>query len=155
MGIEIERKFLVKDDSWKPYAGEGQVCRQGYLLSGEGKTLRVRIIGDQAFLTVKGPTEGITRIEFEYGIPVIDAEAMLLLCGNVVEKTRYYIQHTGLQWELDVFSGVNEGLVMAELELEAEDQLFELPGWAGEEVSGDPRYYNACLAENPFSMWRE
>jgi CYTH domain-containing protein len=155
MGIEIERKFLVKDESWKISAGEGLVCRQGYLLSGEGKTVRVRIMGDQAFLTIKGPTEGITRIEYEYGIPVIDAEALLLLCGNVIEKTRYFIEHAGMRWELDVFSGANEGLVMAEIEIDSVDQQIELPGWAGKEVSGDPRYYNACLAVHPFSTWNE
>lgn len=151
MGIEIERKFLVKDDSWKAEAGEGQVYRQGYLCSGHGKTVRVRIIGAQAFLTIKGPTNGISRSEFEYEIPVADAEAMLPLCGNLVEKTRYLIDHDSLQWELDVFAGANDGLVMAEIELDSEDQSIELPDWAGEEVSGDPRYYNAYLAEHPFS----
>jgi len=151
MGIEIERKFLVKDDSWKAMTGEGQTCRQGYLYSGEGKTVRVRIMGKQAFLTIKGPTNGITRSEFEYEIPVADAEAMLPLCGNLVEKTRYIIDHDSLQWELDVFAGANDGLVMAEIELDSEDQSIALPEWAGEEVSGDPRYYNAYLAEHPFS----
>ncbi len=153
MGIEIERKFLVKDDSWKAEAGEGQVYRQGYLCSGHGKTVRVRIIGAQAFLTIKGPTNGISRSEFEYEIPVADAEAMLSLCGNLVEKTRYIIEHAGMPWELDVFAGANDGLVMAEIELDAEDQSIELPDWAGEEVSGDPRYYNAYLAEHPFAKW--
>lgn len=153
MGIEIERKFLVKNDSWKANAGEGQVCRQGYLCSGEGKTVRIRIIGEQAFLTIKGPTYGISRTEFEYGIPVADAEVMFSLCGNLVEKTRYFIHHNGMQWELDVFAGANEGLVMAEVELDSEGQLIEFPEWAGEEVSGDPRYYNAYLARHPFSRW--
>ncbi len=153
MAIEIERKFLVKDDSWRVSAGEGKLCRQGYLLSDGGKTLRVRIIGEQAFLTIKGPTSGIARAEFEYEIPVVDAESMLILCGNLVEKTRYEIDYAGMLWELDVFTGANEGLVMAEIELDSDDQAVELPVWAGEEVSGDPRYYNAYLAEYPFKTW--
>ncbi len=153
MGIEIERKFLVKDDSWKTAAGKGQVCRQGYLCSGQGRTVRVRMIGENAFLTIKGPTRGISRTEFEYAIPVADAEAMLSLCGDLVEKTRYLVPHAGMQWELDVFAGSNAGLVMAEIELDAEDRAVELPAWAGEEVSGDLRYYNSCLAQHPFSRW--
>ena len=153
MGIEIERKYLVQDDSWKDGGGEGQLCRQGYLCSGEGKTVRVRIIGNAAFLTIKGPANGFSRSEFEYGIPVADAESMLSLCGNLVEKTRYFITHAGMLWELDVFSGANDGLVMAEIELDSETQPFDRPGWAGEEVTGDPRYYNAYLARHPFSAW--
>lgn len=153
MGTEIERKFLVRDDSWEKTAGEGQQCRQGYLCSGDRKTVRVRIIGNEAFLTIKGPTHGISRAEFEYEIPVADAEAMLQMCDNLVEKTRYFIQHAGMQWELDVFYGENEGLVMAEIELDSEDQDVDLPSWAGVEVSGDPRYYNAYLARHPFNGW--
>ncbi len=153
MGIEIERKFLVKNDSWKQSACEGLQCRQGYLCSGSGRTVRVRIMGHMAFLTIKGPADGIARSEFEYNIPVEDAEAMLPLCGHPVDKTRYYLQHGGLTWEVDVFSGANAGLVMAEIELDAADQSIELPDWVGEEVSGDPRYYNAYLAQHPFSTW--
>jgi adenylate cyclase len=153
MGIEIERKFLIKNDSWKASAGEGQVCRQGYLLSGEDKTVRVRIMGSGAFLTIKGPPEGITRHEYEYAIPVNDAEALLGLCDQIIEKKRYFIDHAGMRWEVDVFTGANEGLVMAEIELDSVDHQIELPGWAGEEVSDDSRYYNACLAEHPFSAW--
>lgn len=153
MGIEIERKFLVKEASWKADAEPGQVCRQGYLCSGNGKTVRVRVIGEQAFLTIKGPTSGISRAEFEYEIPVDDAEAMLALCGDLVEKVRYFVRHAGLQWELDVFSGANEGLVLAEIELESEHQHIDLPDWAGQDVSGDKRYYNAYLARHPFSLW--
>lgn len=153
MGIEIERKFLVKDDSWKTDADTGRVCRQGYLLSDQGMTVRVRVIGAQGLLTIKGPTIGITRKEFEYEIPAVDAEALLALCGNLVEKVRYLVPHAGLVWELDVFAGGNEGLVMAEIELESEGRKFELPAWAGEEVSGDHRYYNACLAAHPFTGW--
>ena len=153
MGIEIERKFLVQDESWKASADEGLCCRQGYLSSGSGRAVRIRIIGERAFLTIKGPTDGIARSEFEYEIPVADAEAILPMCGNVVEKTRFLIDYAGMQWELDVFDGANRGLVMAEIELESADQAFELPGWAGREVSGDPRYYNAYLAEHPFREW--
>ena len=153
MGIEIERKFLVGNDAWKAFADEGRVCRQGYLCSGDGKTVRVRTMGGQAFLTIKGPTQGISRTEFEYGIPVADAEVLLALCGSLVEKTRFLVAHAGMQWELDVFSGENAGLVMAEIELETEDQEIDLPGWVGEEVSGDARYYNASLAKHPFSSW--
>lgn len=153
MGIEIERKFLVKDDSWKTDADTGRVCRQGYLLSDQGMTVRVRVIGAQGFLTIKGPTIGITRKEFEYEIPAVDAEALLALCGNLVEKVRYLVPHAGLVWELDVFAGGNEGLVMAEIELESEGRKFELPAWAGEEVSGDHRYYNAYLSAHPFTGW--
>jgi len=151
MGIEIERKFLVEGDGWRAAAGEGVACRQGYLDSGKGTTVRVRIIGEQAFLTIKGATSGITRSEFEYEIPVADASEMLALCGEaIVEKRRYFIEYADMTWELDVFSGSNAGLVVAEVELEAEDQLFELPPWAGPEVSSDPRYRNGHLARRPF-----
>lgn len=155
MGIEIERKFLVKDESWKSNVGEGLVCRQGYLLSGEGTTVRVRVLGNQGFLTIKGGTTNITRTEFEYEIPVADAESMLAMCGNLVEKTRYFIMHAGWQWELDVFVGENAGLVLAEIELESESQTIEIPEWAGQEVSGDVRYYNAYLARHPFNQWNQ
>jgi len=154
MGIEIERKFLVVGDGWKAVAGEGVACRQGYLDSCPGTTVRVRIIGEQAFLTIKGATSGITRSEFEYEIPVPDATEMLALCRDaIVEKRRHFIQHDGRVWELDVFSGANDGLVMAEIELESEEQPFGLPEWAGPEVSADPRYRNGHLARHPFSEW--
>lgn len=154
MGVEIERKFLVKGEAWKMTAGEGVACRQGYLNSGKGTTVRVRIMGEQAFLTIKGATTGITRSEFEYEIPVPDAESMLGLCGNaIVEKKRHFIWHGSMLWELDVFSGANAGLVMAEIELESEDQPFELPEWTGIEVSADPRYRNGHLARHPFHEW--
>jgi len=151
MGIEIERKFLVEGDGWQADAGEGLACRQGYLDSGQGATVRVRIIGKEAFLTIKGATTGITRSEFEYEIPVPDAAELLELCGDtIVEKRRYFIKHSGMIWELDVFSGSNTGLVMAEIELESERQPFVLPEWVGEDVSSDPRYRNGHLARHPF-----
>lgn len=153
MGIEIERKFLVKDGSWKAAADTGRGCRQGYLLSDGGMTVRIRVIGEKAFLTLKGPSNGISRMEFEYEIPCADAEALLALCGKRVEKVRHLVSYAGMVWEVDVFAGANEGLVMAEIELEAEGQKFELPEWVGEEVSGDPRYYNAYLADHPFTGW--
>lgn len=154
MGIEIERKFLVKDLSWRTAADEGVACRQGYLLASKGATVRVRIIGDRAFLTIKGATTGITRSEFEYEIPVPDAEELLALCGGAtVEKIRYSIEHGGMVWVLDVFRGENEGLVVAEIELDSEHQLFELPPWVGREVSDDPRYFNFRLASHPFSAF--
>ena len=154
MGIEIERKFLVKNDSWKAAADKGRLCRQGYLKSDGGMTIRIRMMGKKAFLTIKGPTTGISRTEFEYEIPCADAEALLELCGSLVEKVRHHISYAGMVWELDVFTGANEGLVMAEIELESEGQEVGLPEWAGEEVSGDSRYYNASLAKHPFTGWR-
>ena len=153
MGIEIERKFLVKDGSWKEQSDEGLVCRQGYLASDRESTVRVRVIGDKGFLTIKGATYGLSRSEYEYEIPAIDAEGMLQFCRSMVEKTRYLIEHGGMTWEVDVFGGYNGGLVLAEIELESEDQEFDLPDWAGEEVSGDVRYYNSHLAQHPFRSW--
>lgn len=155
MGVEIERKFLVKDESWRQDAGEGMPCRQGYLVCDECKAVRVRRIDDRAFLTIKGASSGIVRAEFEYEIPSADADKLLELCGDaVIEKERYYISFQGMTWEVDCFSGGNAGLVVAELELEHEDQSFALPPWVGAEVSEDPRYFNASLARCPFSQWR-
>jgi adenylate cyclase len=154
MGIEIEHKFLVKNESWKRGVRKKEVCRQGYLVADKTKTVRVRIIGEKGFLTVKGSSIGTSRPEFEYAVPLSDAEALLALCeGRTVEKTRHYVEHAGLTWEVDVFEGANEGLVVAEIELESEGQPFDLPDWAGEEVSEDIRYYNACLAMHPFNAW--
>ena len=154
MGVEIERKFLVKGNGWKASAGEGVSCKQGYLDSGQGTTVRVRIMDEQAFLTIKGATTGITRSEFEYEIPVPDAAELVELCGDaIVEKRRYFIKHSSKLWELDVFSGANTGLVMAEIELESEEEPFVLPEWVGMDVSSDPRYRNAHLARHPFTTW--
>jgi CYTH domain-containing protein len=154
MGREIERKFLVRREAWTP-AGPGTPFRQGYLSSAKERVVRVRIAGERAFLTVKGPTVGLTRAEFEYAIPVEDAAAMLDgLCERpLVEKERHVEVHGGKRWELDVFHGENEGLVVAELELASEDEPFAAPAWVGEEVSHDPRYANANLARLPFSRW--
>jgi len=153
MGTEIERKFLVKEGSWREAAGE--TYRQGYLSTVKERTVRVRTIGDKGYLTIKGISIGASRLEFEYEIPVADAEELLdSLCEKpLIEKNRYKLDHGGLTWEVDVFFGDNEGLVVAEVELQSENQVFEKPDWVGEEVSSDPRYYNANLIRNPYSSW--
>ncbi len=156
MKTEIERKYLVVGDAWREAADGGRLCEQGYISSDpENITVRVRVLGSQGFLTLKGPTEGISRSEMEYEIPVEEATHMLKnFCGDrVVSKMRYFLEINGLLWELDEFFGENQGLVLAEIELETEDQLFENPDWLGEEVSFDPRYFNAALSLNPFSKW--
>lgn len=154
MGQEIERKFLVEGDAWRALA-EGTRYRQGYLSTVKERTVRVRTIGDKAYLTIKGITQGIARAEFEYEIPLADANALLDdLCERpLIEKDRYKILHGGLTWEVDEFFGENAGLVLAEVELEAEDQVVELPDWVGQEVSDDPRYYNANLIASPYRTW--
>jgi adenylate cyclase len=154
MAKEIERKFLVGDGSFRQLA-EGVHYRQGYLSTVKERTVRVRTINDKGFLTVKGITRGISRVEFEYEIPHADATAMLDdLCEQpLVEKSRYKIPMDAFVWEVDEFHGVNEGLVVAEIELQSEDQSFNRPDWLGEEVSGDPRYFNSNLIANPFSTW--
>jgi len=152
MGKEIERKFLVSGESWKEGA-TGTDFQQGYLAS-DLNTVRVRIAGGTAYLTIKSKTKGISRDEFEYEIPVADAEAMLKLCPeSPISKTRYEVQHGAHLWEVDVFHGANEGLVMAEVELASEEEDVDLPGWAGEEVSHDPRYYNSALSKSPYTTW--
>ena len=153
MAVEIERKFLVVSDGWKDRATESAICKQGYLVTDSSKSVRVRVMGEQGFLTVKGATDGFSRMEFEYEIDLADANYMLMLCDSLVEKTRYFIPHGGLVWELDVFEGLNAGLVMAEVELDSESQPFVKPDWAGEEVSEDPRYFNGSLSKHPFARW--
>lgn len=152
MAIEIERKFLVNKALWQP-VGDGVRYRQGYLCSGAGKgpTVRIRVAGEQAFITVKGPARGFTRTEYEYPIPLQDAEAMLasLCLQPLIEKTRYRIVHVGHTWEVDVFHGANSGLVLAEIEMTSEDTRFAMPSWLGREVSDDPRYFNSSLARTP------
>lgn len=153
MGKEIERKYLVKGDAWKAL-GEGTLFRQGYLNSAKERVVRVRTMGDRAALTVKGITVGATRAEFEYDIPFDDATSLLELCEQpIIEKTRYKIAAGDLVWEIDEFHGVNEGLTVAECELESEDQAVDKPDWVGDEVTGDPRYFNSNLIANPFSTW--
>ncbi len=154
MAREIERTFLVAGDAWRALA-EGVVYRQGYLSTDVERTLRVRVAGPKGTLTVKGMTVGATRTEFEYEIPLTDAEAMLdaLCIRPLIEKTRHRIEFDGLVWEVDVFAGDNHGLVVAEVELAREDQAFRLPDWIGEEVTDDPRYYNANLVAHPYKDW--
>lgn len=156
MAREIERKFLVENDSWK-IGRQGLLCRQGYLVTAEDITVRVRVLGDEGYLTIKGRTEGISRDEFEYRIPVQDAEAMLdgMSRGGTVEKIRYHVEVNDFIWDVDEFLGENKGLVLAEVELEDEDQQPEFPDWLGQEVTGEVRYYNAYLAGNPFSTWKK
>ena len=155
MGIEIERKFLVKDDSWRQQADAGTHYRQGYLIGAKQASVRVRIEGDKAFLNIKSMTLGVTRQEYQYPLPPDEAQEMLdTLCEKpLVEKTRYKIQHGGHEWEIDVFAGDNTGLVVAEVELQSEQEAIELPRWVGVEVSADPRYYNVNLVKHPYSTW--
>jgi adenylate cyclase len=152
MGTEIERKFLVRGAAWKQ--GTGEPIAQGYLNRDKARTVRVRIKGERAYLTVKGETVGVTRSEFEYEIPVTDAQAMLAICdGPLIEKRRYVVEHAGLQWEIDEFEGESAGLIVAEVELVSETQSIELPDWVGEEVTHDPRYYNSNLSKHPYRRW--
>ena len=155
MGVEIERKFLVVDDSWHAAASAGMRYRQGYLSTDPGSSVRVRVCGDRAWLNIKGATVGVTRREYEYEIPSADAHAILgeLCVKPVIEKTRFIVEHDGRAWEIDVFEGDNAGLVVAELELESAGDAFTLPAWAGKDVSDDVRYYNQRLAEHPYSSW--
>jgi adenylate cyclase len=153
MPHEIERKFLVRDDSWREGAA-GRRMRQGYLSLEPARTVRVRISDEQAWLNIKGRTEGVRRLEFEYPIPVDDARALLALCGDaVVDKTRYRVRHGAHTWEVDEFHGANAGLLVAEIELAHEDERFAQPPWLGREVSGEARYYNSSLAQRPFNSW--
>ena len=155
MGVEIERKFLVVNDSWRGMASPGMRYRQGYLSTDPGNSVRVRVCGDKAWLNIKSPVVGITRREYEYRIPSADAHAILeeLCVKPLIEKTRFIVEHDGLAWEIDVFEGDNAGLVVAELELDSAGDAFTLPAWAGEEVSGDGRYYNQRLVGHPYSKW--
>lgn len=155
MAQEIERKFLVNGTAWRDLA-EGVVYRQGYLAVTPERTVRVRIAGKTAFLTIKGKAKGLTRPEFEYEIPVADAQDLLdNLCEKpLIEKTRRKISFRGNVWEVDEFFGENAGLVIAEVELETENQSFEKPEWIAREVTGDKRYYNANLIANPFRNWK-
>ncbi len=154
MGTEIERKFLVKNTDFKELA-QGEMYRQGYLSSAKECTVRVRIAGSGAFITVKGPAIGLTRAEYEYAIPLADAEAMLEALAEkpLIEKRRYKIPQGGRVWEVDEFLGDNQGLIVAEIELQSEDEKFGKPHWIGEEVSGDPRYLNSSLVQHPYNKW--
>lgn len=154
MNNEIERKFLLKNADWKKFADVGVSIKQGYLNSSQELTTRIRTKGNQGFITIKGKTEGISRAEFEYKIPLEDALNLLKLCQNsIIEKTRFEVKIDTKVWEIDVFEGENQGLIVAEIELSSETETFEKPEWLGEEVSFENKYFNACLAENPFNNW--
>lgn len=148
MATEIERKFLVSGPGWRERAEPGRALRQAYLTQDGRAAVRVRIVDDaKAYLTIKGATKGRVRAEFEYEIPVEDARALFALrAGQAVEKRRYIVRNGAERWEIDVFEGAHEGLVIAEIELPSEDAPFARPDWLGAEVTEDPRYYNANLA---------
>ncbi len=155
MNIEIERKFLVKGE-FKHFAKKSVKIKQGYISDNPEKTVRVRLKGDKAFLTIKGKGNktGATRFEFEKEISVKDANELFNLCSeNLIEKTRYLIPNGKFTFEVDEFDGQNKGLIIAEIELQNEDDFFEKPNWLGEEVTGDIRYYNSYLSKNPFTLW--
>lgn len=156
MGIEIERKFLLSGDGWKGLA-KGDTIRQGYLSTDQERVVRIRIMNREAFMTIKSSTDGLFRNEWEYPIPFADAEDMLdrLCLRPLIEKTRYRIPYEGMVWEVDEFFGENAGLVVAEIELASVDQVFARPGWVGEEVTTDPRYYNTNLMLNPYRTWKQ
>jgi adenylate cyclase len=156
VAIEIERKFLVKGEAWKKL-GEGVLYLQGYLNSDKNRTVRVRIAGEKAYLTIKGCSINASRAEFEYEIPFEEASEMLkTLCElPLIEKHRYKIKHHGLVWEVDVFHGENEGLVVAEVELQNENQEILIPDWIGREVTTDKRYFNSSLIKNPYIKWED
>jgi len=154
MGTEIERKFLVRNEAWRTAADGGTEIVQGYARLKNG-IIRVRLAGPEAFITLKGPTNGLRRAEFEFLIPRIEAEALLntLFDPPQIIKTRYRVPHAGKIWEVDVFQEANAGLTVAEVELNSEDEPVEIPEWAGPEISRDPRYSNAALCEHPWSQW--
>ncbi len=155
MAIEIERKYLLKNNHWKRL-GKGVEYCQGYLNSNKHRTVRVRTVGDKGYLTIKGLTIGASKNEYEYEIPINDARELLDLCEQpLIRKKRYRIKVDGLIWEIDEFHDENEGLCLAEVELETEDQQISVPDWIGEEVTDDPRYFNASLITAPYSSWNE
>ncbi len=154
MAKEIERKFLIINEEWRELA-TATLYKQGYLSTVPERTVRIRVVGEKAYFAVKGITKGFTRTEFEYEIPILDANQMLDgLCERpIIEKNRYKLDFAGLIWEIDEYLGENQGLIIAEVELEDESQELSLPDWVGKEVSDDPKYYNANLVANPFSKW--
>ena len=155
MPVEIERKFLVKNEKWKNSVKRRFSIKQGYLSLDPERVVRIRLKDQKGFLTIKGRSEGITRVEFEYKIPLEEAKQMLLLCKQpMIEKVRHEIFYKGKLWELDEFEGANKGLVLAEIELNNENDFFLLPNWVGVEVSKDPSYYNLALATHPYTKWK-
>jgi len=154
MGVEIERKFLVANDGWRSQ-GQPVLIRQGYLSSHPERVVRVRIYGDEAFMTIKSKAVGLARGEWEYPLPLADAREFLdRLCEQpIIEKYRRRIEHAGFTWEVDEFLGVNAGLVVAEIELPSEQQAFDKPDWVGSDVTDDARYLNSNLIRQPYSSW--
>src|SRR3954452_19984634 len=155
MGVEIERKFLVNETKWKDaYKDEKHAIEQGYIVNSEEKTVRVRIYGSKGFITIKGTVEGVSRPEFEYEIPVEDARQLInQFCSSVVRKIRHKVRYKNKLWEVDEFLAENEGLLMAEIELNDDSESFELPEWISHEVTGDKRFYSSYLSTHPFSRW--
>jgi len=155
MAIEIERKFLVIGEAWRTQAQRAEPMRQGYLGGTEGKaSVRVRLQRESAWLNIKAAVLGSRRAEYEYAIPAADAAEMLdTLCVGLLEKTRYYVEFGGFVWEVDEFHGANAGLIVAEIELDAEDQAFARPEWVGQEITSERRYYNHALALHPYCEW--
>ena len=156
MGEEIEKKFLVKQDLWNAIKKQSIVYRQGYLLRSKSKTIRVRLVeGDKGYITIKGESKGTSRAEYEYAIPAKDAQELLDdFCDAIVSKKRYTIKVYDKLWEVDEFLDDNEGLLIAEIELEDEAEKFTLPEWADREVTGDKRYYNSELSVHPYKNWK-
>jgi adenylate cyclase len=153
MGVEIERKFLVRRERW-PGSSRSTLFRQGYLSREHGRTVRVRRAGERAFLTIKGEAVALARPEFEYAIPPEDADALLAMCHQpTLEKRRHLVEHEGHTWEVDEFFGANDGLWVAEIELARADEPFARPAWVGDEVTDDPRYLNSNLVVHPFRAW--
>lgn len=156
MGLEIERKFLVLNDRWR-HTAQGEILCQGYIPTRDARTVRIRRAGDRGYLTLKGPAVGLARPEFEYPIPLEDAQVMLeTLCEPpLIEKTRYRLPLGDIVWEIDEFWGANQGLIVAEVELSSPEQAIALPEWIGAEVTADPRYQNSNLARHPYSTWND
>ncbi len=151
MGKEIEHKYIVNDKSFKDLASESHNIKQGYLCKDKERTVRIRIIDTKAFITIKGETHGDTRVEYEYPIPLDDAKSMLdsLCIGPVIEKTRYIVTYKGNNWEIDMFEGFLEGLILAEIEIPSSDYKYDIPPFVGKNVTNDPRYYNSNLSNIP------
>ena len=157
MALEIERKFLVLDTSFKHEAFSSSHIRQGYICSGHGRTVRIRIRDTRAYITIKGPSlnGGLSRYEFEQEIPFADAEHLMLLCEpGIIDKTRWLVTSGRHTFEVDEFHGDNDGLLIAEVELGSEDEAFQKPAFIGQEVTGDRRYYNSHLRRNPYCLWK-
>ena len=157
MAVEIERKFLLKNDSWRDHYTKKIHLRQGYLSTSKKCIVRVRVSDTEAWVSIKGQTRNISHSEFEYLIPEADAENMLLefAAENIVEKIRYFIDYEGSEWVVDEFLGSNKGLVLAEIELSSEDAVCEIPPWIGKEVSEDHRYKNSNLSQKPYTKWEK